>query len=42
MIALKVDQSNSAVHVDIVENFPKNRGADKEYYGVGDAYSLSL
>ncbi len=35
MIALKVDHSNSAVHIDIVENSPKNRGADKEYYGVG-------
>ncbi|WP_239027077.1 minor capsid protein [Streptococcus suis] len=35
MIALKVDHSNSAVHIDIVENSPKNRGGDKEYYGVG-------
>lgn len=35
MIALKVDHNNSAVHIDIVENSPKNRGANKEYYGVG-------
>lgn len=35
MIALKLDNANSAVHVDIVESSPENRGTNKEYNGVG-------
>ena len=35
LVAIKNDPENTAVHIDIVESAPKNRGKNRVYLGVG-------
>lgn len=35
MIAVRTEEANSAVHIEIVESSPENRGKNKDFNGVG-------